>query len=90
MTTLTSADLRLIRNWAERKANANDIPIDWVKGAINDAAQAIENEISDPAFRSQISTAINTSTGPYGMTFSPQEKEWLFAFVCELVYRRDG
>jgi hypothetical protein len=90
MTTLTNVELRKIRNRVERRANAAGAPIDWVKAAIHDAAQAIEDEISDTAFRSQVSGAINTATTPHGITFTVAEKEWLFAYVCEATYGRDG
>lgn len=90
MATLTNDEKRKIRNAVERKANENDIPISWVKGAINEAAQAIEDAISDPAFQISVSDDIDTATSAYSITFTNQEKKWLFAFVCDLKFRRDG
>jgi hypothetical protein len=90
MATLTDEEKRKIRNAAERKANANSVSISWVKGAVNDAAQAIEDAISAAAFQTQVSSDIDTATSSYGVTFTNQEKKWLFAFVCEHKFRRDG
>lgn len=90
MTILTNEEKRKIRNAAERKANQNDLPISWVKDAINDAAQAIEDAISDPAFQTSVSDGIDVATAPYSISFTNQEKKWLFAFVCDHKFRRDG
>lgn len=104
MATLTTEERNKIRNAAERKANANDIPISWVKGAINDAAQVIEAALSGdiPIQRSEcepitgtsfeviVSARIDVATVPYSVIFTNQEKRWIFAYVCGAKSGRDG
>lgn len=87
MATLTDQEKTKIRQTVARKAAEHDVPIGWVKGAINDAAQAVEDHLVDQA--SAISTEIDTATSPYGITFTNQEKKWIVALVMEMKYTRD-
>jgi hypothetical protein len=103
MATLTNAEKRKIRNAVERKANKTDIPITWIKAAVHDAAQVIEDALSgdDPILRAECaptvgtgfdgitSSRIDTATTPHGVTFTNQEKKWLAAVVMEVKYTRD-
>ena len=103
MATLTISELRKIRNRAEAKANTTGIPIRWVKAAIHDTVQAIEDAIdgtinitrlevpggAGEGFNIIVSARIDAAAIPYGLTFTNAEKKWLFAFVVEQKYERD-
>lgn len=89
MATLTDEEKVKIRRAAARKAANADIPIAWVKGAINDSAQAVEDILASTAFRTQVSTDIDAASSPYGVTFTVQEKNWIAALVMEVKYSRD-
>ena len=89
MATLTTEELVKIRRAAARKAARADVPISWVKGALNDSAQAVENVLSSVALQSQISSSIDAASSPYGITFTAQEKRWIAAMVMEVKFTRD-
>lgn len=87
MATLTDKEKVKIRNAAARKASEADVPIRWVKGALNDAAQAVEDLIVASAV--PINNAINTASAPYGITFTATEKKWIVALTVLMKYNRD-
>lgn len=87
MATLTTEEKVKIRNAAARKANEAGVPIRWVKGALNDAAQAVEDLIVASAI--PISNAINTASAPYGITFTATEKRWIVALTVLMKHNRD-
>ena len=89
MAILTDDEKRIIRNAAERKANQADIPIHWVKAAIGDSAQAVEDILDSVAFKTSVSNAIDAAADVYGITFTNTEKTWLAALVMEVKYTRD-
>lgn len=103
MAAMTTSQKTQIRQAASRKATQLGVPVDWVKDAINDAAQAIINTLDGdvPLQQSEIgptgtgfnvvmSNRIDNATSPYGFTFNVTQKKWLFAFVCEIVFQRDS
>jgi hypothetical protein len=86
LTTLTIDEKRKIRNAAERKANSVGVAIHWNKTDINDAVQAIEDILDSPAFKTQVSDAIDAAAAT---TFTASEKKWLGGLVMWLKYGRD-
>ena len=89
MATLTDAEKVKIRNVIAKKAAKSDVPVSWVKGAINDAAQAVEHILDSVAFQTQVSSDIDTASSSYGVTFTNAEKKWISAIVMDLKYVRD-
>jgi hypothetical protein len=89
MATLTDAEKALIRRRIAKLARENDVPITWIKAAINDAAQAVEDILDSAAFKSQTSTAMDTATQSYGITFTNTEKKWIGAYVMFTRYDKD-
>ena len=89
MAILTDKELVLFRNAAEKKSLEMDVPIRWVKLCLRDVAQAMEDVLDAPAFKTAISNAIDGAATPYSVTFTNAEKQWLFAFVMGLAYDRD-
>lgn len=87
MATLTTEEKTKIRNAAARKAVEADVPVRWVKGALNDAAQAVEDLIIASAI--PISNAINAASQPYGITFTAAEKKWIVALTVLMKHNRD-
>lgn len=83
MTTLTTPELRGIRNAIERKA----VSVRWTKAAIHDAAQAVEDRLASSA--SVISSDIDAATSSHGLTLTVQEKKLLVAMVLRAKYGRD-
>ena len=104
MATLTTEEKNAIVKRAGVKSAAAGVSIRWVKQAIYDSAQAIEDAVSGdinltrtevPAgpgigFNIVVSGRIDTAASPYGITFTNAEKKWLFAYVMEQTYTRDG
>lgn len=89
MATLTNTEKVKIRKAIARKAAESDVPVAWVKGAINDAAQVVEDILASGAFQTQVSNAIDTASAPYSVTFTNAEKKWIGAVVMDLKYVRD-
>lgn len=89
MATLTAEERQRIRNACEAKASAAGVPITWVKGGLNDAAQAVETVLSSTALSNQISTAIDNATAAYGITFTANQKKWIVSLVLQAKYVRD-
>ncbi len=89
MTALTSTEQVVFRNASERKANQTGLPVRWVKACLRDVAQAMEDVLDAPSFKTAISNAIDTASAPYSVIFTNAEKQWLFAFVMGLKYDRD-
>lgn len=87
MAALTDVEKRIIRNFLERKATDTQVPVSWVKAAVNDGAQAIEDLIVANA--GAISSAIDAATTPHGVTFTAAEKKALVAKTLELKFVRD-
>ena len=87
MATLTTEEKVKIRNDMERKAAQEGIPVQWIKDAVNDAAQAIEDLIINNA--TAISNAIDAASQPHGITFTADEKKWLVAFTVLMKHNRD-
>ena len=83
MATITSQEKAHIRNLLERKFPN----VTWPKGAVNDAAQVIETFLSDN--QAAISTAVNTATATYSVTFTAAQKKVLGAAVFYEKYLRD-
>ena len=89
MGTLTEQEKQKIRNAAERKANELSVPIHWVKAAIGDSAQAVEDIIDSTSFKTAISDGIDTAAAVHSVTFTANEKKWIAALVMEVRYTRD-
>lgn len=87
MAILTDEEKKKIRNGVERIADREGVSVHWVKGAINDAAQAVEDFLVDNA--STMSTEINTASQPYGVTFNADEKKWIVALTALMKHNRD-
>lgn len=87
MAILTTAEKTKIRQGIARKAAANDVPVSWVKGAANDAAQAVEDLLVSSA--TTISNVIDAATSSYGITFTAQEKKWIVALTVLAKHNRD-
>ena len=83
MAVLTALEKTHIRNILEKKFPN----VSWPKGAVNDAAQVIETFLSDN--QAAISTAVNTTTAPYSVTFTAAQKKVLGAAVFYEKYLRD-
>jgi hypothetical protein len=89
MATLTEDERLAIRKRAAEKAQEFDVPIRWVKAALNDSAQAVEDVLSSVAVQTAVSDDIDTASGAYGVTFTAQEKRWIAALVMATKYTRD-
>jgi len=99
MAALSESEKAKIRNFIEEKATSASVPISWVKGAINAAAQAIQDledgtktivKADVPASLLAIGSAdIDAATSPFGITFTGQQKKWLRAKVLELRFLKD-
>jgi hypothetical protein len=87
MATLSADEKTKIRRALADVAQANDIPITWVKAAVNDAAQAVEDLLVNNA--EAISTAIDTASQPHGVTFTVAQKKALVAWTLFVKYERD-
>jgi hypothetical protein len=87
MATLTDREKTMIRNRAEQKATEAGVPIRWVKGALNDSAQAVEDLIVSSA--TAISNTIDAASQPYGITFTATEKKWIVALTVLMKHNRD-
>lgn len=84
MAVLTNQEKARIRNALERKfPNAT-----WPKGAVNDAAQVIEDFLTSN--QAAISTSVNTATSTYGVTFTAAQKKVLGAAAFYEKYLRDN
>jgi len=83
MATLTNQEKARIRNILESKFPN----VTWPKGAVNDAAQVIEDFLTNN--QAAISTAVNTATAPYSVTFTAGQKKVLGAAVFYLKYLKD-
>ncbi len=89
MATLTTDEKVKIRRAVARKAANIGVPVSWVKGAVNDSAQAVEDILASAAFQTQVSDDIDTASTPYGVTFTNSEKKWIAALVMEINYVKD-
>lgn len=87
MAVLTNEEKAKIRNAVEKIANQNGVSIDYVKGAINDSAQAIEDALV--SMKTAVSSDIDNASSTYGVTFTNQQKRWIAAKVMELCFVRD-
>lgn len=87
MAILTDEEKTKIRNAAARKADEIGVPIRWVKGALNDVAQAVEDLLVNNA--TAISNAIDAASEPYGITFTAAEKKWIVALTVLMKHNRD-
>lgn len=103
MATLTDTERAHLRNFMERWAAANAVPITWVKGAVNAAAQAVEDLLDGTVLlqRGEIaptgtglpavtSARIDAATAPFSVTFGATAKRALAAKVFELKFIRDS
>lgn len=103
MAALTDEQKVRVRNAAERKAISSGQPVRWVKDALNAVTQAIADTLdgdtllqraeinpSGTGFPAVMSARIDAASQPYGISFTVAEKKWLFAFVCEVIFLRDG
>ncbi len=100
MAPLTGQDKQEIRNFMEQKAYETGIAVRWIKAAIHDAAQAIE-DIEGGTYKIQCpedkllsivdigSREVDAATAPYGLTLTNQEKKWLRAKVLERRFIKD-
>ena len=89
MATLTADELTKIRRAAAYKAREQSVELRWIKACLHDSAQAVEDILASSALATQISSAIDSASSPYGVTFSAQEKRWVAALVMEVKYSRD-
>lgn len=84
MAVLTNQEKARIRNTLERKfPNAT-----WPKGAVNDAAQVVEDFLTNN--QAAIATAVNTATSSYGVTFTAAQKKIIGSAVFYEKYLRDN
>lgn len=84
MAALTNLEKAHIRNILERKfPNAT-----WPKGAVNDAAQVVEDFLTSN--QAAIGATINTATSTYGVTFTAAQKKVVGAAVFYEKYIRDN
>jgi hypothetical protein len=103
MATLTDAEkIKIIRR-AHEKAHAAGVPVRWVKAALLDVVQTIQDAVDGTINIQKAECAAGTGTGfnvivsdridvtatTHGLTFTTAEKKWLFAFTMELTYERD-
>lgn len=102
MATLSPAERVDVRNRLEAKALALGIPVSWVKGLVDAAAQAVEDLISGdsliaraevPAggisFPVLLSARLDAATQPFGVTLTAAQKRHLVAFVLRVKFERD-
>lgn len=87
MATITDQEKAQIRNAVERKAIQEGIAVYWIKAALNDAAQAVEDLLVNNA--AAISNVINNASQPHGVTFTANEKKWIVALTILMKYNRD-
>jgi len=74
MAAMTAAQKRKIRNWMERKAKEEGYDLDWLKGQIEAAGQAMIDELNTAPVKSAVSSAIDTATSPLVLT-NPEKKK---------------
>ena len=89
MATLTDEEKVKVRRVVARKAAEVDVPVSWVKSAVNDSAQAVEDILASAAFKTQVSNDIDTASTPYSVAFTNEEKKWIAALVMEVNYVKD-
>jgi hypothetical protein len=87
MATLTDEEKRQIRNYMERYAAANNVPVAVVKAAVNDSAQAFEDWLV--ANQAGAAVAVQAAAAPHGVTWTNPELKQLGAIVFNLKYSRD-
>lgn len=87
MAVLTEAEKVKIRRGLERWANENGVPVAWVKAAVNDAAQAVEDALQN--MKVSVSSTMDTASQAHGVTFSNPQKKIIAAWVMELNHVRD-
>lgn len=83
MAVLTNAEKAQIRNILEKKFPN----VTWPKAAVNDAAQVVENFLTDN--QAAVAADVNTATAPYSVTFTAAQKKALSAAVFYLKYIKD-
>lgn len=83
MAVLTNPEKAQIRNILEKKFPN----VTWPKAAVNDAAQVVEDFLSNN--QASVATSINTATAPYSITFTAAQKKALSAAVFYLKYIKD-
>ncbi len=88
MAVLTEQEKIMVMKFMARLASTNQVPVDYIKDVIRDAAQAVEDLLV--ASTGTISTTIDTATQPHGITLNANQKRWLVAKVFELKFKRDG
>ena len=88
MATLTENDKIKVMRFMERLATSNGESINYVKDVIRDAAQAVEDLLTESS--STISTRINQATTPHGITLTVNQKRRLVASVLQLKFKRDS
>ena len=87
MATLTAIQKQQVRNWMEQKALLSNVPVTWVKAAVDAAAQAVEDLLVSNA--TAISNAINAASTPHGVTFTVTQKRMLVALVFQARFLAD-
>lgn len=87
MAVLTDDEKVKIRRGLEKWANDQGVPIAWVKAAVNDAAQAVEDALQ--SMKISVSADMDTASQAHGVTFSNPQKKIIAAWVMELNHVRD-
>ena len=89
MTTITPTELAGMRRKCARKF----VNRGYGKPAINAGLQAIEDWMVSGATvtpTTSLFAAIDVATTPLGFTFNNAERKALFAYWCDLKFRKDG
>lgn len=87
MAALTETERVKVRRGIEKWANDNGVPVSWVKAAVNDSAQAVEDAIQ--AIKADVANDIDAASQPHGVTFTAAQKKVIAAWVLRLNYVRD-
>lgn len=90
MAVMTDEQRVRARRLAARYAAENGIPINYPKGAWNDAVQAVIDRFNATATQNAISTDINNATAPYSLTMSAAQKRLAFAVACLITLEQEG
>ena len=87
MAALTEDEKTEIRNLMEKKAQEMGVDLRWIKVAMDDTAQAVEDELQSA--KTSISTAMDTASQAHGVTFTGAEKKKIGALVLKKQYERE-
>jgi hypothetical protein len=84
MATLTEDEKAQVRQFIQKKANKEGVPISWIKDNLNAASQAFEDELN--SCKPDLAAAIETAAPG---VFDGPEKKWIGAMVLYINYVKD-